>query len=134
MSFYTNDFTPDCIEEWCEFRDFDWFAAGDAISVVGISKSMVSTHKRFIDHLDLTFPLVSDRDLAITDAYGVKYRALKLLPRSRRSCFVVDEDRTIRYVWVGEHGIDPTMDTPDVSEIYEAIQAEFGDEITAAGD
>lgn len=23
LCFYTADFSPDCIEEWCSFRDFD---------------------------------------------------------------------------------------------------------------
>lgn len=72
LSFYTNDFTPDCIEEWCEFRDFDWFSASDSVTVLGVSKSRVSTHQRFIDHLNLGFPLVADRDLVVTEAYGVK--------------------------------------------------------------
>jgi len=134
LSFYTNDFTPDCIEEWCNFRDFDWFAAGDDVTVVGVSKSRVSTHKRFIDHLNLGFPLISDRDLAVTEAFDVKYRALKLFQRSRRSCFLIDEDREIRYTWIGTAALDPTLDTPDMSELHEAIQAEFGEELTAGAD
>lgn len=126
ISFYTNDFTPDCIDEWCDFRDFGWFSANDQLQVVGISKSRVSTHKRFIDYLDLTFPLYSDTDLAIADAFGVTYRVFKLLSRSRRSCFLIDTDRVIRYKWVGDHRLDPTLATPPVPEIHEAIQREFG--------
>ncbi|MDY6818616.1 MAG: redoxin domain-containing protein [Halobacteriales archaeon] len=125
LSFYTNDFTPDCIDEWCDFRDFGWFSANDTVQVVGISKSRVATHKRFIDYLDLTFPLYSDGDLSIAEAFGVKYRVFKLLSRSRRSCFLIDTDRTIRYKWIGNHRLDPTMDTPPVPEIHEAIQQEF---------
>lgn len=29
LTFYTNDFTPDCIEEWCSFRDYEWFATDE---------------------------------------------------------------------------------------------------------
>jgi len=131
LAFYTNDFTPDCIEEWCAFRDFDWFTTSEALTVLGVSASRTATHKRFIDHLDLGFPLVSDRDLAVAERYDVAYRAFKLLPRARRSCFLVDTDRRLRYTWIAANRIDPTFATPDVEEIYEAIREVFGDEVFA---
>lgn len=127
LCFYTNDFSPDCIDEWCSFRDYQWFSTSEQVQVVGISKSRVSTHRRFIDYLDLTFPLFSDTDLSVADGFGVTYRTFKLFPRSRRSCFLVDEDRTIRYRWIGTHPLDPTRDTPDVYEIHEAIREVFGE-------
>jgi peroxiredoxin len=126
LNFYTADFSPDCIDEWCAFRDFDWFANGDRVQVVGVSKSRTSIHRRFIDHLGLGFPLFSDRDLSISERYGVKYRVFHVVSRSKRSCFLVDTDRTVRYVWVGEHRIDPTLDTPPVREVYEAVADELG--------
>ncbi|WP_049971480.1 redoxin domain-containing protein [Haladaptatus cibarius] len=128
LSFYMNDFTPDCIEEWCSFRDYDWFASGDHVQVVGISKSRPKTHRRFIDHLGLQFPLYTDENLEVADSFGVKYRTFKVVNRAKRSCFLIDQDRTIRYVWVGNHPIDPTIDTPPLSEIHEAIVDTFGSE------
>jgi len=127
LCFYTNDFSPDCIEEWCSFRDYQWFSASEQVQVVGISRSRTGTHRRFIDYLELTFPLFSDTDLSVADAFDVKYRTFKLVSRSRRSCFLIDEDRTVRYKWVGVHRLDPTRDTPDVYEIHEAIRKEFGE-------
>lgn len=126
LTFYTNDFSPDCIREWCSFRDYGWFASDDRVRVVGVSRSKPSTHRRFIDYLDLPFPLISDPGLAIAEAYGVKYRTFKLFPRSRRSCFLLDRDRVVRYTWLAEHPLDPTRDTPDVREIHEAVTREFG--------
>jgi peroxiredoxin Q/BCP len=126
LSFYTADFSPDCIEEWCAFRDFDWFASGDRVQVVGVSKSRQRVHRQFIDRLGLGFPLFSDRDLRISERFGVKYRVFGLVNRSKRSCFLVDTDRTVRYVWVGQHRFDPTLDTPPVSDIYEAVAEELG--------
>jgi peroxiredoxin len=127
LCFYTNDFSPDCIDEWCSFRDYGWFSTSEQVQVVGISKSRASTHRRFIDYLGLTFPLFSDGDLAVAEAFDVKYRTFRLLPRSRRSCFLIDQDRTIRYRWIGTHPLDPTRDTPDVYEIHEAIREEYGE-------
>jgi peroxiredoxin len=122
LCFYTADFSPDCIEQWCAFRDFDWFASGDAVQVVGASKSSSRLHRRFIDRLDLTFPIFSDPDLAIADAFDVVYRVLGLAKRSRRSCFLLDADRTVRYRWLSQHWLDPTRDVPPVGEIHEAIR------------
>jgi peroxiredoxin Q/BCP len=121
LSFYTVDFSPDCIDEWCSFRDFDWFSSGEHVQVVGCSKSSAGLHRRFIDYLGLNFPLYADPELRVSDAFGVTYRALGVSKRSRRSCFLVDEDLTVQYRWVGEHWLDPTRDTPPVDEIHDAI-------------
>ena len=126
LSFYTADFSPDCVDEWCAFRDFDWFSTGETVQVVGISKSGVALHRRFIRHLNLGFPLYADPDLDVAEAFGVDYRAFGVSRRARRSCFLIDEDRTIRYRWLGEHWLDPTRDTPPVGEIHEAIRQELG--------
>lgn len=121
LAFYTNDFSPDCITEWCAFRDNDWFGPSNQVQIVGISTSRPYTHRKFIERLDLPFPLYSDTDLTIAEAYGVKYRLFKLLPRSRRSCFLIDRGGVIQYKWVAEHLIDPTRDIPPLEEIHTAI-------------
>ena len=126
LTFYTNDFSPDCVEEWCSFRDYDWFTSGDEVQVVGASKSRPFTHRKFIDYLDLGFPLYADTDLEIAKAFDVSYRAFKVVPRARRSCFLVDGDGVVRYKWIGEHPLDPTRDQPPIQEIHEAVAAEFG--------
>jgi peroxiredoxin Q/BCP len=126
LSFYTVDFSPDCIEEWCSFRDFDWFATGEEVQVVGVSKSGIRTHQQFIKRLNLGFPLYSDGNLNMAEAFGVDYRAFGVSRRARRSCFLLDESMEVRYKWVGEHWLDPSRDTPPVGEIHDAIQAELG--------
>ena len=132
LTFYTVDFSPDCISEWCSFRDFEWFTSNDDVGVVGVSKSGPALHRKFIDALDLKYPLYADTDLKISEAFEVDYRAMGLFRRSRRSCFLIDQDRTIRYKWLGEHWLDPTRDTPPVDEIHEAIVEELGAEGTPA--
>jgi len=125
LVFYPNDFTPDCVREWCAFRDDDWFTANEAVSVVGVSRSRPFTHRKFIDLLGLGFPLYSDGTL-ISEAYGVDDRTFGLVRRPRRSCFLVDRDRTVRYEWVAEGGVDPTTDVPDVHEIHRAVVDHVG--------
>lgn len=126
LAFYTNDFSPDCISEWCSFRDDAWFEPGAGVQVVGVSKSRPYTHRKFIEHLDLPFSLYSDTDLAVAGAYGVRYRLFKLLPRARRSCFLIDREGVIQYAWVGSHRIDATRTAPPMDEIHAAIEAALG--------
>jgi len=121
LTFYTVDFSPDCIEEWCSFRDFDWFSANEDVRVVGVSKSRPYLHEKFISYLDLNFPLFSDPDLDAAEKFEVSYKAFHLFSRSRRSCFLVDEEMTVRYRWVGDHWLDPTRDVPPVGDIHEAL-------------
>ncbi|MXR20849.1 redoxin domain-containing protein [Halobacterium bonnevillei] len=126
--FYTNDFSPDCVTEWCSFRDYAWFTSSDEVRVVGSSKSREGTHRRFSSYLDLDFPLFSDRDLEVSDAFGVTYRTFKVFPRSKRSVFLVDADGVVRYRWIGDHPLDPTRDQPPLAEIREAVEELSGEE------
>ena len=128
LAFYTNDFSPDCVKEWCSFRDYGWFASDDRVQVVGASTSRVGTHQKFIDYLDLEFPLFADTDLELADAFGVSYRAFKLFQRARRSVFLVDTEGTIRYRWLGESLVDPTRDQPPLGEVQSKIEELVGDE------
>lgn len=121
LCFYTVDFSPDCIDEWCSFRDYEWFSSGESVQVVGCSRSSANLHRRFIDYLGLGFPLYADTGLEIAEAFGVTYRALGISRRARRSCFLLDSDLTVRYRWLGDHWLDPTRDVPPVDEIHEAI-------------
>jgi peroxiredoxin Q/BCP len=133
LCFYTMDFSPDCVKQWCAFRDFDWFASGDHVQVVGVSRSGVRLHREFIDRFEIGFPLYADTDLSLSDAFGVTYRTFGLTKRARRSCFLVDGTGEVRYRWLADHWLDPTRDLPPVSEIHEAVAAEVGPEVETFG-
>jgi peroxiredoxin len=128
LCFYTNDFSPDCVGQWCSFRDYDWFTANDDVHVVGVSKSRPFTHRKFIDYLDLGFPLYADTNLDIASAFGVDYRVFGVARRARRSCFLIDQSGDVQYRWLGDHSIDPTRDSPPVDEIRVAIEDHLGDD------
>jgi len=114
--------------EWCSFRDLEWFTVEDKVRVVGASSSGAGLHRRFIDYLDLQFPLYSDGDLEMADAFGVKYRAFGVSSRAMRSCFLIDGDGIVRYRWLADHWLDPTRDVPPVDEIYEDVANALDDE------
>lgn len=122
LCFYVADFTPDCVRQWCAFRDFDWFGADDRVRVVGASRSDADLHRRFIDRLGIGFPLYADVDLRLAAAFDVVHRALGALGRARRSCFLLDEQRTVRYRWPADDWLDSERERPPVREIYGGVR------------
>ncbi|HXQ19441.1 MAG TPA: thioredoxin-dependent thiol peroxidase [Acidimicrobiales bacterium] len=68
--FYPADDTPGCTKEACQFNDnlraFD--RAG--VKVLGISPDGAAKHTRFREKYGLKFPLLSDPDHGVMEAYG----------------------------------------------------------------
>ena len=94
LYFYPKDNTPGCTREACDFRDrLTAFNQAGAV-VVGVSPDTASSHDKFKAKLDLPFPLLSDSDHKITEAYGA-WKEKSLYGRKfmgvERSTFVIDE-------------------------------------------
>ena len=69
--FYPKDDTPGCTTEACGLRDrFSEFQKIKAV-VLGISTDSVESHKKFADKFKLPFPLLSDNQKSVVQAYGV---------------------------------------------------------------
>ena len=68
--FYPAAMTPGCTTQACDFRDSIASLQGAGYSVVGVSPDDVATLARFAERDHLTFPLASDTDHAVADAYG----------------------------------------------------------------
>ena len=102
LYFYPRDNTAGCTLEACEFRDtLQGFAAKNAV-VLGVSADSVKSHDRFKAKHDLTFPLISDADHKIAEAYGT-WREKSLYGRTYmgvvRSTFVIDEQGKVVAVY-----------------------------------
>jgi len=98
--FYPKADTPGCTTQACGLRD----ARGDLgdTVVLGISPDKPEKQKRFDEKYGLGFPLLSDPDHAVADAYGAwgersmygkKYMGIV------RSAFLVDEQGKIEQAW-----------------------------------
>jgi len=102
--FYPAAMTPGCTKQACDFRDSlaDLNSAG--ITVLGISPDQPAKLARFRDKESLTFPLLSDPDHAVLEAYGA-YGEKKLYGKTTvgviRSTFVIDVDGTIEKALYG---------------------------------
>ncbi len=70
LYFYPRDNTPGCTVEAQEFRDAVPALNKLGAVVLGVSKDSIESHCRFRDKYELTFPLLSDADGKVMDAYG----------------------------------------------------------------
>ena len=96
LFFYPRDFTPGCTAEACAFRD-DYASFVEAgATVVGVSADSGESHRRFAQHHNLPFALISDADGALRRAYGVD-KVWGVLPG--RVTFVIDRQGGVRNVF-----------------------------------
>ena len=102
LYFYPKDSTPGCTTEAQDFRDS--LAAFEAANttIVGASKDSVKRHDNFVEKQSLNFPLLSDEDGALCEAYGVwkeKKNYGKTYMGIERSTFLIDKNGNIAKIW-----------------------------------
>ncbi|MCV7152690.1 thioredoxin-dependent thiol peroxidase [Mycolicibacterium pyrenivorans] len=96
--FYPAASTPGCTKEACDFRDNLGELGEAGLDVVGISPDKPEKLAKFRDAEKLTFPLLSDPDRKVLQAwgaYGEKTMYGKTVQGVIRSTFVVDESGKI---------------------------------------
>lgn len=92
--FYPAAATPGCTTEACDFRDNLASLDAAGYSVLGISPDPVGKLASFVEKESLTFPLLSDEDNGVAEAYGAwgeKKNYGKTYEGLIRSTVVVDE-------------------------------------------
>jgi peroxiredoxin Q/BCP len=102
LYFYPKDDTSGCTKEAQGFAAaYPEFRAAGA-EVVGVSKDDVASHDRFKAKYGLPFPLASDADGKVLEAYGVWVEKSMYGRRYMgidRSTFLIDDAGTIRQAW-----------------------------------
>ena len=101
LYFYPKADTPGCTAQACGVRDHasDYDAAGAV--VLGVSRDPVPRLRAFADKYGLAFPLLSDDDHAVAEAYGVwveKSMYGRKFFGNERTTFVIDGDGVVREV------------------------------------
>jgi peroxiredoxin len=125
LAFYPQDFSPVCTEELCTLHEGDYFSFVPGVDIFGISTDGVYSHREFVTRHDIGFPLLSDGDGHVAEAYGARYAEPHEAFGARvtkRSLFIVDEDQRIQYAW----RTDDVHEQPDLIEARGRL-----DEITA---
>lgn len=102
LYFYPKDDTPGCTREACAFRDSLPGFGKLSVPVFGVSADDERAHARFVGKHSLNFPLLSDPDHELIEAYGVwveknlygrKYMGIL------RSTFVIAGNGRIERTW-----------------------------------
>jgi peroxiredoxin Q/BCP len=102
LYFYPKDMTPGCTQQACDFRDnLKRLEKLDA-AVLGVSKDSTERHKKFKAKEKLSFPLLSDEEGKVCEAYGV-WKEKSLYGRKfmgiERTTFVIGPDQKIQKVF-----------------------------------
>jgi len=109
LYFYPKDDTSGCTKQACGFRDNQAALAEQNAIVIGVSPDGVASHDRFRDKYDLNFPLLSDPDHVVAEAYGA-WGKKKMYGREYegiiRSTFVIDAEGRIEKVYAKAKAAD----------------------------
>ena len=102
--FYPKDKTSGCTIESQDFRDFKNKFAKKNCKIVGVSRDSIKSHKSFVEKEELNFPLFSDPEETMCNAYevmkeksmyGRKYMGIE------RSTFLIDPEGLLVKEWRG---------------------------------
>ena len=98
LYFYPKDNTPGCTKQACGFANrYPQFLEKGAV-VLGVSKDSVSSHKNFEQKYALPFPLLSDPEKEVIQAYDVwkeKKNYGKVSLGVVRTTYLIDENGII---------------------------------------
>ena len=100
--FYPKADTPGCTAQSCAVRDAREDLSGLGVDVVGISPDKPGKQQRFDEKFGLGFPLLSDTDHAVAEAYGT-WGERSMYGRTYmgiiRSSFLIDERGRVLQAW-----------------------------------
>jgi len=117
LLFFPGSFTSVCTTELNSVNN-DRERYGDDAQIVGISTDSPFVLSEFSEVNDFQFPLLSDHDASVSEAYGAKYdhdfTDMQLDRVSKRAAFVIDGEGTIQYAEV--------LDNAGKQPNFEAIQ------------
>src|SRR5882672_5464362 len=99
LYFYPKDFTSGCTLEAHNFqRDIAKYEAAKAV-ILGVSIDTAESHKDFCTKEGLSFKLLADTEVKVSDAYGsvMEYQGNKL---SARNTFIIDPKGNVAQVFL----------------------------------
>lgn len=100
LFFFPAAMTPGCTKEACDFRDSIPGLERAGYRVLGLSRDNPDKLRRFRERDALTYPLLSDPDHAVHEAFGAwgeKMNYGKVVEGVIRSTFVLDEQGVIQH-------------------------------------
>ncbi|MES9994176.1 MAG: peroxiredoxin, partial [Candidatus Thiodiazotropha sp.] len=110
LYFYPKDDTPGCRVEACHFEQDLSRLIEMEVALLGISTDSTSSHLKFADKFQLSFPLLADVSGEVAASYGslIKLGPLKI---ARRQTFVIDPEGKIAKIY---RKVDPKLHSGEV--------------------
>jgi peroxiredoxin Q/BCP len=102
LYFYPKDDTPGCTKEACSFRDHWATLQTKGLVVLGVSPDSLDSHEKFAKKFQLPFPLLSDPQHQVAEAYGAwgsKSMYGKTVTGILRTTFLIGPDGVVKHVW-----------------------------------
>ena len=121
LLFFPLAFTSVCTKELCNIRDNIAMYNNTNAKVFGISVDSTYTLKKFKEEQHLNFPLLSDFNKEVSEAYGCLYDVFGgwMKGVSKRSAFIIDKNGIIRYAEV----LEQAAELPNLQHINETLAA-----------
>jgi len=117
LYFYPRANTSGCTKQACFVRDALSELKNHRIEAIGMSPDKPSAQSKFYQKFGLGFPLLSDQDHAVAEAYGVwgeKSMYGKKYMGIVRSAFLIDEKGYIQNAW---YKVSPKDTVPNVMKV-----------------
>ncbi len=120
IHFFPMAFTGVCTTQLCTMRDSFGYYEGLGAEVLSISVDSPFTLAKFKEDNKYQFPLLSDFNKEVSQAYGAYYDefVFNLKGVSKRAAFVVDENQQLIYAEV----LESAGDLPDFNAIRTIVQ------------
>ena len=119
--FYPKADTPGCTKQACSVRDERQELKEVGVVAVGISPDEPEVQKKFDKKYGLGFPLLSDPDHTVAQAYGV-WGEKKMYGRTSmgiiRSSFLIDEQGEVIQAW---YEVSPADTVPKAQKALEEL-------------
>ena len=116
LYFYPRDFTSGCTLEAQRFqRDLPEYQARNA-QVLGVSADDVDSHLEFCDAESLVFPLLSDSEGKVSQAYGSWMK-----PMSMRHTYLIDPEGILKAQFLG---VRPAIHSQEVLARLDELQVD----------
>jgi len=121
LHFFPMAFTGVCTTQLCTMRDTFGYYSDMGVEVLAISVDSPFTLAKFKEENNYQFPLLSDFNKEVSQAYGAYYDefVFQLKGVAKRAAFVLDENQNILYAEV----LESAGDLPDFDAIRKALNA-----------
>ena len=118
LAFFPAAFSGVCTKELCTFRDAMAKLNSAKAQVYGISVDTFFTLAAFKKDQNLNFPLLSDFNKDVIQAYGAfNPDMIGLKGIAKRATFVIDKDGVVRHAEV----LDDARNEPNYDKVFETL-------------